>query len=296
MNLKRLQYFVTLVEQGSFVRAAQVLHLSQSALSHAIRLLEAELGLVLLDRSKSGTRPTYVGTRLLQDARTVLREATTLKRNAQALAQTTGGDIRFGFAPLPAALWLAGVLGILARDHPGIAAVASVGPVSEQMAQLHTDAIEFFVGARRPLFEADGLEVTHFAHLPMNFIVRTGHPLLAVLDVRAGDLADFPLACITTDVQVTSDGRSAPWFQNREISVLCDDCQVLFDLTASSDAIWLASGELVKKAPDRLAILPVVVEGVPESIELVMVSHAGRSLSPAAELVIATARNLVSQF
>ncbi len=296
MNLRRLHYFVTLVEQGSFVRAARMLHISQSALSHAIRLLEEEVGLTLLDRNKSGTRPTVAGGQLLRDARNVLREATTLKRNAQALAQTTGGDARFGFAPLPATLWLAEVLGALSRDHPGIGVVASVGAVSEQLGQLESDAIEFFIGARHPLLSAEGLDVAHFVHLPMNFIVRVGHPLLRQATVRAEDLAAYPLACITTDIQVAGDEKSAPWFQNREISVLCDDCQVLFDLTAGSDAIWLASGALVHKAPGRLAILPVEVEGVPASVELVTVSHAGRSLSPAAELVIATARNLIGRF
>ena len=74
MNLRRLQHFVTLVEQGSFVRAAKLLHVTQSGLSHSIRMLEEELGLVLLDRSKSGTKPTHVGAQLLRDARNVLRD------------------------------------------------------------------------------------------------------------------------------------------------------------------------------------------------------------------------------
>lgn len=295
MNLRRLQHFVTLVEQGSFVRAAKLLHVTQSGLSHSIRMLEEELGLVLLDRSKSGTKPTHVGAQLLRDARNVLREATTLKRNAQALAQTTGGDVRFGFAPLPATLWLADVLALLAKDHPGIGTVASVGAVSEQLAQLEADAIEFFVGARRPLLDEVPLAITHFADLPMDFIVRKAHPLAGQTSVRAEDLSAYPLACITTDLQVAGGEKSAPWFQNREISVLCDDCGVLFDLTANSDVIWLASGALVRKAPDRFTTLPITLDGIPASVELVVVSHAGRSLSPAAELVIETARNLIGR-
>lgn len=293
MNLRRLQHFVTLVEQGSFVRAAKLLHVTQSGLSHSIRMLEEELGLVLLDRSKSGTKPTHVGAQLLRDARNVLREATTLKRNAQALAQTTGGDIRFGFAPLPATLWLAEVLGTLARDHPGVGAVASVGAVSEQLAQLETDAIEFFIGSRRPLTRGEGLSVTHFADLPLNFIVRRTHPLAGRQALRPDDLSAFPLACIATDFQVAGDEKSAPWLDRRAISVLCDDCGVLFDLIANSDVVWLASGALVQKAPDRLTALPLRLDGMPPTVELVIVAHAGRSLSPAAELVIDTARDLV---
>ena len=293
MNLRRLQHFVTLVEQGSFVRAAKLLHVTQSGLSHSIRMLEEELGLVLLDRSKSGTKPTHVGAQLLRDARNVLREATTLKRNAQALAQTTGGDIRFGFAPLPATLWLAEVLGTLARDHPGVGAVASVGAVSEQLAQLETDAIEFFIGSRRPLTREKGLSVTHFVDLPLNFIVRKAHPLAGRQALQPDDLSAFPLACIATDFQVAGDEKSAPWLDRRAISVLCDDCGVLFDLTANSDVVWLASGALVQKAPDRLTALPLGLAGMPPTVELVIVAHAGRSLSPAAELVIDTARDLV---
>lgn len=294
MNLRRLQHFVTLVEQGSFVRAAKQLNLTQSGLSHSIRMLEEELGLVLLDRSKSGTRPTPVGAQLLKDARSVLREATTLRRNAQSLAEKTGGDVRFGFAPLPATLWLAEILGLLSRDHPGVTATASVGAVSEMLVQLEADAIEFFICARRPIPSEEGLDVQPFARLPMNFIVRAGHPLAGRKHIDPAELAAYPLACIATDFPASAGAESWPLFRNGRISTLCDDSGVLLEMTASSDAIWLASSAVVAKAPDRLVTLPLSVEGVPDHIEFVAVSHPRRSLSPAAELVLDTARVLLA--
>lgn len=294
MNLRRLQHFVTLVEQGSFVRAAKLLHVTQSGLSHSIRMLEEELGLVLLDRSKSGTRPTHVGAQLLKDARNVLREATTLRRNAQSLAQKTTGDVRFGFAPLPATLWLADILAVLSRDHPGVIATASVGAVSELAAQLEADSIEFFIGARRPLQGVNGLDVKPFSKLPMNFIARSGHPLAGRGTIDPTELAAFPLACIATDFLAAGGDKGTPWFRNDQIAVMCDDCGVLFELTAQSDTIWLASSAVVRKAPDLLTALPVSLEGVPDSAEFVVVSHAGRSLSPAAGLVMDIAASLVT--
>ncbi|OCC22602.1 hypothetical protein MB02_15865 [Croceicoccus estronivorus] len=294
MNLRRLEHFVTLVEQGSFVRAAKLLHVTQSGLSHSIRMLEEELGLVLLDRSRSGTKPTHVGAQLLKDARSVLREATTLRRNAQSLAQKTGGEVRFGFAPLPAMLWLADILGTLARDHPGVSATAPVGAVSELLNQLASDSIEFFICARLALQDVDGLDIQQFAELPMNFIARQGHPLAGRGTVESDQLKAFPIACIATDFPKEGEDNGMPWLRDHHISTVCDDCGVLLELTAHSDTVWLASGAIVTRSPDILTTLPIRFAGFPEAIELVVVSHAGRSLSPIADMVLDTAVALAS--
>ena len=68
-NLLKYLAFVRTVEYGSFTRAAQVLGYSQSAVSRMIRDLEAECGLMLLERSRAGVRLTSDGIKLLPYAR-----------------------------------------------------------------------------------------------------------------------------------------------------------------------------------------------------------------------------------
>ncbi|GAB2837045.1 LysR family transcriptional regulator [Actinocorallia aurea] len=74
-TLRQLEYLVTVVETGSFTRAAELLHVTQPALSHQIRALETSLGGPLLERLPRATRPTPMGRAMLPHARAALAAA-----------------------------------------------------------------------------------------------------------------------------------------------------------------------------------------------------------------------------
>jgi len=75
VNLRRLVYFTTIVDEGSFTRAAARLYISQPTLSHQIRALEAEIGGALLERLPKGVRLTAAGAAFLPEARTAVAAA-----------------------------------------------------------------------------------------------------------------------------------------------------------------------------------------------------------------------------
>ena len=72
MTLLTYQVFKTVTEQGSFRKAADLLGLTPSAVSHAVSSLEAELGFCVLNRAKSGVTLTNYGERLLPYVNAVL--------------------------------------------------------------------------------------------------------------------------------------------------------------------------------------------------------------------------------
>lgn len=75
LNLQRLSYFVAIVEERSFTRAAERFGISQPALSRQIAVLEGELGVSLLERTTSGVLPTAIGRDVLVEAQLTLASA-----------------------------------------------------------------------------------------------------------------------------------------------------------------------------------------------------------------------------
>ena len=97
MELRQLRYFVRVVECGSMGRAAIELDIVTSALSQQISRLESELAVRLLQRTKTGVRPTSAGLAFWHRAQLVLRNA-----DDAVLAAKTGrlsGQVSVGFAP-----------------------------------------------------------------------------------------------------------------------------------------------------------------------------------------------------
>src|ERR1700691_4644897 len=83
VELRHLRYFTAVAENGGFGRAAQLLHVAQSAISEQIRDLESELGAPLFDRNNRTIRLTREGELFLVDARAVLAAAAKAAANVQ---------------------------------------------------------------------------------------------------------------------------------------------------------------------------------------------------------------------
>jgi DNA-binding transcriptional LysR family regulator len=94
MDLRQLRGFVTIVEAGGFLRAADRVHLSQPALSRQIHALEAELGVRLFDRIGRRVRLTSEGEDLLALSRRLLTDAESLGERARALKSGRSGLLR----------------------------------------------------------------------------------------------------------------------------------------------------------------------------------------------------------
>ncbi|MCR4265297.1 LysR family transcriptional regulator [Nitratireductor sp. ZSWI3] len=96
MDLRQLRYFVAIVEQGSFSRAAQVLNVAQPALSAHVRNMEADLGMRLLFRSAQGVVPTEAGATMLRNARLIIDQVATAEAEIRGHAAEPQGEVRIG--------------------------------------------------------------------------------------------------------------------------------------------------------------------------------------------------------
>lgn len=99
LELRHLRYFVAVAQEGHVTRAAQRLYVSQPALSQALRELERQIGVPLLERHSRGVSLTPAGEQLFAKATIVLEVADDAVEAARRAASGHGGELRVGFLP-----------------------------------------------------------------------------------------------------------------------------------------------------------------------------------------------------
>src|SRR5688500_10622047 len=96
IRLRDLETLATVVQAGSMRKAAQLLHLSQPAISRSIRDLEEAIGCELLQRGRGGVEPTPSGEALVRRGRSVFDELQGALRELAHLADPAAGEVHAG--------------------------------------------------------------------------------------------------------------------------------------------------------------------------------------------------------
>ncbi len=120
MTLLTYQVFKMVAEHGSFRKAADIIGLTPSAISHAISSMEAELGFCVLNRSKSGVTLTNYGEHLLPYVNAVLNSDESLQ---QAIAEFNGlkqGTVKVGCFSSACTSWIPDILHSFQKEYPEI--------------------------------------------------------------------------------------------------------------------------------------------------------------------------------
>ena len=119
-SLRQLEYLVTVVDTGSFTRAAEQLHVTQPALSHQMRALEQGLGGPLLERLPRAVRLTPMGRAMLPHARAALADAERARCAARLASGTTAGELQVATVYSVSLGVLPPALRVWRRDRPGV--------------------------------------------------------------------------------------------------------------------------------------------------------------------------------
>jgi DNA-binding transcriptional LysR family regulator len=151
MELRHLRYFVAVAEILNFTKAAAKLHLAQPSLTRQIHNLEAEIGVRLLDRSKSQVALTSEGRSFLADSRRILALATESVLAVQRLSRGETGQLNIAYLSNSDFDLLPQTLGAFRQAFPHIALNLFDMAPAEQFRALETRKIDLgFVGLPPP--------------------------------------------------------------------------------------------------------------------------------------------------
>ncbi|GLW55827.1 LysR family transcriptional regulator [Kitasatospora phosalacinea] len=223
-TLRQFEYLVTVVDTGSFTRAAERLHVTQPALSHQVRALEGSLGGPLLERLPRAVRLTPLGRAVLPHARALLADAERLHAAARRATGLEEGELEVAAVHSVALGLLPPVLRAWRARHPRVrvrlreypheellrAATAAgradlaVGPRPDEwdgpVRELGVEEFALVLPSDDPLASAPGGVLPLAALADRDWVhYAPGHGLAEVLDAACARAGFLPRAAVRTE-------------------------------------------------------------------------------------------------
>jgi LysR family transcriptional regulator, cyn operon transcriptional activator len=197
LDLRSLRYFLSIVDAGSFTRAAERLHLTQPTLSHQIKRLEDQCATLLLDRTARGVHLTPAGEVLRDHARKALKELDSASAAIAELQGLTHGALVVGaFGSFNSSL-LPPLLNDFANRYPGICVTVRQLATGEMEDQLLQGDLHLGIAYAPPTTELIVAEPLFAEELKV--VVSTGHPWATRSAISIRELDGTPLALLTAE-------------------------------------------------------------------------------------------------
>lgn len=195
MELRHLRYFVAVVEELHFRRAAEKLHIVQPALSKQIRALENELGILLLDRDRRNVSLTEPGRAFYEDAVAILARAENAKSRALATSKGLSGQLSIGFVAPALGGLLQHTLRSFRHEYPSIHLRALEGSSQEGVQRTLTGEVDCAI-VRLPVNQDEGIAVEPVTNDEVFLVVPAGHPLAEFDEISLSQTDDEELILI----------------------------------------------------------------------------------------------------
>jgi DNA-binding transcriptional LysR family regulator len=232
LDVRRLRVLREVIARGSFSAAADSLHLSQSAVSQQIAVLEREVGIPLLERTSDGPKLTSAGEALMEHADAVMCRLEEAERELAQIAGLEAGRLRLSSFPTASATLMTRALSIFRQRFPKVELEFTEDETEESYPALKRGDLDLAVVFDYPAFPLDfsrDVEAELIYEEPMHVALPPGHPLAAAKSVRIADLADedwlcgaLPSSCRFQVINLCRDAGFEPRisFQSEDYSVI----------------------------------------------------------------------------
>lgn len=260
IKLRHLVCFWEVARLRSVVNAADMLNISQPAVSKTIKELEEILSNDLFDRSRRRLTLSPYGEVFFRYT------ATSLSALRQGIDAAGGEEqrlvLKVGALPTVSALILPDAVRMLTDDSPGLRTRIITGPNNYLLSMLRTGDVDLVIGRMARPDDMLGLSFEHLYFERVVMAVRPGHPLLSVDDFNAGMVEPYQVLMPTPDSVIRRLVDQMLLAQG--VTELRDEIETVSNAFGRSyvrgtDAVWLISHGVVARDVEegQLALLPV---------------------------------------
>lgn len=195
-DIRQLRYFVCVADTGNITRAAELLYITQPALTRSIKKMEESIGARLLDRGPRSIRPTEAGQVLYRYARIIINQVERAMADVSAVSRGEQGHVHIGMAALFAPTLISHLIPQLTTRFPGLHIRITEGFFEDLVAGLLEGEIDVLLSNFPPGVVPPDVVLKPLFEIRTEFVVGASHPLASKKNVTARDLREAQWAMI----------------------------------------------------------------------------------------------------
>ena len=259
MELRQLQHFVAVADEGTFTRAAARLMISQPGISSSIKALERELGVELFARRGRRVEPTEAGRELYAGARRVLAALDATSEQVRRRKRTATRTLTIGSIPTFAGLDLAALVSKFIAQNPDVNVAITVGFLLDLFRKIGAGEIDLAFVTVPQRHPPEDLLLVPLATYPMVLACPLGHRLADCQEVTLAMLKDEVFVDFSPELaarQATDDAFAAAAIERR-IRVTCNEIGSLLELVAHGIGLAIVPRSLAHATRVPIRLVPL---------------------------------------
>jgi DNA-binding transcriptional LysR family regulator len=293
VTLRQLRAFASVYRTRSITRAARELGITQSAASLLIQQLETQLGVKLFDRSTRSVQPTLAADEAFHAAERMLGDAQGLSRRMRDLAQARAGRVAFLASAGAASALMPSVLARFRTAHPDIEIDMRDVAADDLVPRLTATDAEFAIGSVEGEF--DDMTVETLTRGRLSAIGRRTADFAARHSLTWDELAQMPTIAMRRETRIRMQIDQALGAQGKHLNPTYEVTLINTALAMTAQGLGLAILPATMLPADQFPTLiarPLVRPAITRPVSLLQ--RQGRTLSPAAQAFVATARTVLA--
>jgi DNA-binding transcriptional LysR family regulator len=296
IKLHDLHVLMAVAQAGSMTKAATALKTTQPAISKSIAALEHTFGVRLLDRNPQGVQPTEYGRALLNSGVKVFDDLRQGVRQIESLADPAAGEVRIGCHHFLGASFVPAVIERLSRRYPRMVfhIVASQTDVLQR--ELSERKVDLVVGWKLGALTDEQMVFEHLYDDPHVVVAGARNPWVRRRSVKLADLMKETWTLAPPESvygAIAREAFRASGFDYPRATVFSLPTEARIALLATGRFLSILSTSVLRFPTRRSDIKILPVELPLAGISIGILALKGRTITPASQLFIETARDVV---